>query len=155
MENLKIYIDRLKGGQTLKIDETFSPDFLDVDDEDLLFEVPVQLKGEAYLANEHLIIHLNIETAACLPCSICNDLVRIPIVIKNIYLTEPLAEIKGAIFDLTCEIRESILLQTPLFTECHNGECPERENLKQFLKSPHKESKNDIVHFPFANLDKE
>lgn len=155
METLKIYIDRLKRGQTLKIDERLSPDFLDIDEEDLLFEDSVHLKGETYLANEHLIVHLNVETQACLPCSICNDLVHIPIVIKNIYLSQPLAEIKGAIFDMTNEIRESILLQIPLFTECHNGKCPERENLKQFLKPTPKESKNDIVHFPFADLDKE
>jgi uncharacterized metal-binding protein YceD (DUF177 family) len=150
MENLKIYIDRLKGGQTFKIDETLSPEFLDINEEDLLFERPVRLKGEAYLANEHLIIHLHVETQASLPCSICNDPVHIPVVIKNIYLSEPLVEIKGAIFDMTNEIRESILLQVPLFTECHNGKCPERENLKQFLKHTQKESKNDIVHFPFA-----
>src|SRR5579871_861362 len=128
MENLKIYIDRLKGGQTQKIDETLSPEFLDIGEEELFFDKPVQLKGETYLANEHLIIHLNIETTACLPCSVCNDPVHVPIVIKNIYLTEPISEIKGAMFDLANEVRESILLQTPLFSECHNGKCPEREN---------------------------
>ncbi len=154
MESLKIYIDRLKGGQTLKIDEAFSPDFLDIDEEDLLFEDTVCLKGEAYLADEHLIIHLHVETQAYLPCNICNDPVHIPIVIKNAYLSEPLEEIKGAIFDMTSEIRESILLQTPLFTECHHGKCPERENLKKFLKRPQKESRNDI-QYPFANLDSE
>jgi uncharacterized metal-binding protein YceD (DUF177 family) len=155
MESLKIYIDRLKSGHALKIDEMLSPDFLEVDEEDLLFENLVRIKGEAYLANEHLIVHFNVETQACLPCSICNDPIHIPIIIQNVYLSQPLVEIKGAIFDMTNEIRESILLQTPLFTECHNGKCPERENLKQFLKSAQKESKNDIVHFPFADLDKE
>lgn len=155
MEKLKIYIDRLKGGHTLKIEETLSPDFLDIGEEDLLFGAPVHLKGEAYLANEHLIIHLNIETTASLPCSICNDPILIPIVLKNIYLTEPLAGIKGAIFDITGEVRESILLQAPLFSECHHGKCPERENLKQFLKPQPRKPNDDIVHFPFADLDKE
>ena len=155
MENLKIYIDRLKGGQTLKIDETLSSNFLDIHEQDLLFEGPVRLKGEAYLANEHLIIHLNIETTATLPCSVCNDPVHIPIVIKNIYLTESLSKIKGATFDMTDEVRESILLQTPLFTECHQGKCPEREKLKKFLNAQQKQSNDDIAHFPFADLDKE
>jgi len=155
MENLKIYIDRLQGGQTLKIDETLPPSFLDVAEEDLLFEDPVRLEGEAYLANEHLIIHLNIETTATLPCSVCNDPVHIPIVIKNIYLTESLSKIKSATFDMSGEVRESILLQTPLFTECHQGKCPERENLKQFLNPLPKKTNDDIAHFPFADLDKE
>jgi uncharacterized metal-binding protein YceD (DUF177 family) len=154
MENLKIYIDRLKGGQTQKFDEVLPSDFLEVDEEDLLFEDPVRLKGEAYLANEHLILHLDIETTAYLPCSICNDSVQTPVIIKNIYLTVPLAEIKGVIFDVAKEARESILLQTPLFTECNEGKCPERESIKKFLKLE-EDTDNDIVHFPFADLDKQ
>ena|ERR1700722_3170400 len=148
MKNLKIYIDRLKGGQTLAIDESLPPDFLDLHEKDLVFLEPIRLKGEAYLANEHLIIHLNIQTVVRLPCNICNDSVCIPLAVKNIYLTEPLAQIKSAIFDLTGEVRESILLQAPSFAECHSGKCPERANLKQFLKE-------DIAHFPFADLDKQ
>ena len=153
MENLKIYIDRLKGGQTQKLDESLPPDFLEIDEEDLLFEDPVSLQGETYLADEHLIIHLNIETTAYLPCSICNDAVQTPIAVKNIYLTVPLSDIKGAIFDISEEVRESILLQTPLFTECNQGKCPERENIKKFLK-PGEESSHNIIHFPFLDLDK-
>lgn len=156
MENLKIYIDRLSGGQTQKIEESLSPDFLDLDEEDLVFDDPVALKGEVYIANDHLIIHLNIQTSAYLPCSICNDAVHAPISIKNLYLTRPLSEIHGAIFDLTDEVRESILLQTPLFVECNNGKCPERENIKKFLKSDQNIPEvGENSHFPFADLDKD
>ncbi|MBS0605236.1 MAG: hypothetical protein JSS60_09420 [Verrucomicrobia bacterium] len=155
MENLKIYIDRLKGGHTHKIEETLPPEFMDLDDDELLFEEPIHVSGDAYLADDHLIIHLNITTSALLPCSICNDAVETPIAIKNIYLTEPLAEIKGAIYDCAEQVRETILLQTPLFTECNNGKCPERESIKKFLKPEEKPSApGDIVHFPFADLDK-
>ncbi len=154
MENLKIYIDRLKGGNALKIEETLPPDFLDVDDEELVFEETVRIQGEAYLADEHLVIHLNIETSAFLPCSICNDAVSTPISLKNIYLTEPLSEIKGAIFDLGQQVRETILLQTPLFIECNGGKCPEREHIKKFLKPEEKPSDpGEITHFPFADLE--
>lgn len=154
MDKLKIYIDRLKNGQTLKIEEVISPDFLDIDEDDLVFKDPVHLKGEAYLSNEHLIIHLNIATAAILPCNICNAPVQIPISIKNIYLTKLLAEIKGAIYDVADEVRESILLQTPLFAECNNGNCSERKNLKNFLKRDSRASGNPNLHFPFTDLDK-
>jgi uncharacterized metal-binding protein YceD (DUF177 family) len=147
MENLKIYIDRLKGGVSHKVDETLTPDFLEVDDEELLFDDPVHIQGEVYLAEEHLVIHLNIDTSVYLPCSICNDAVSLPVAIKNIYLTVPLSEIKGAVFDLKEEIRECILLQVPLFAECNAGKCPDRENLKKFLRT------NDDAHFPFADLD--
>lgn len=155
MEYLKIYIDRLQGGRIQKIDETLSSDFLQIDEEDLLFEGSIRLQAESYLANEHLIIHLNIHTTASLPCNICNDPVQIPIVIKNITLSEPLAEIKGATFDMTDEVRESILLQVPLFTECDQGQCPEREHLKQFLKPQQQSPTDGIIHFPFAHLTPE
>lgn len=153
MENLKIYIDRLKGGHPFKIDETLPPEFLEVKDDELLFKDPIRVSGEAYLADDHLIIHLAIETAVLLPCSICNDPVVNPIHVKNIYLTEPVAEIKSAIYDLANHVRETVLLQTPLFTECNRGKCPERENLKKFLKTEEKSSKSDdITYFPFADL---
>lgn len=154
MKELKIYIDRLKNGQKQKIQESISPDFLEIDEEDLAFEDPVILQGEAYTANEHLVIHLDIQTTAYLPCSVCNDTIGVPLVIKNLYLTHPLADIPGAIFDLTNELRESILLQVPLFVECNQGKCPQREQIKKFLKKDtrHKEVKED-THFPFADLD--
>jgi uncharacterized metal-binding protein YceD (DUF177 family) len=153
MENLKIYIDRLRENQAEKLEEILPPDFLKVDEKDLFFKDSVQLKGEVYLANDHLITHLNIETTAYLPCSICNDSVQSPVIIKNITLSIPLAEIKGAIFDITEEVRECILLQVPPFIECNSGKCPERENIKKFLKSKG-EISDPIVHFPFENIDK-
>lgn len=153
MEQLKIYIDRLKGGHPLKIEECLSPDFLDIHEEELHFKEPVHIQGEAYLADDHLVMHLSIETEALLPCSICNDAVRTPIVAKNIYLTEPLSDIKTAIFDLTDHVRESILIQVPLFAECNGGKCPDRDNIKKFLKPEEKSSKSgEVSYFPFADL---
>lgn len=153
MDNLKIYIDRLNGGQTQEIDETLAPDFLDISEKELSFKDPVHIKAEVYLADDYLIINLDAETFAWLPCSICNETVRTPITIKNFHLTQPLAEIKTAIFDLVEKAREVILLQTPLFTECNEGKCPERENIKKFLKPDEKPSDPaDINYFPFADL---
>ncbi len=154
MQQIKIYIDRLKNDQTFKIEETLSPDFLDVHDAELTFKEPILVKGESYLADDHLVIHLSIETTATLPCSICNEPVTLPIEIKNLYLTQPLTEIEGSIFDLAGEVRETILLQTPLFIECSKGNCPERDSIKRFFKeeSPLQESEEKI-NFPFADLD--
>jgi uncharacterized metal-binding protein YceD (DUF177 family) len=153
MENLKIYIDRLQNGNCVEVKETLPPAFLDVNDDELLFEDPIQVKAEAYLADDHLVVQLNINTSAFLPCSICNDSVATPICAKNIFITEPLEEIKGAVFDLTEHVRETILLQTPLFTECNEGKCPERELIKKFLKSDTKAANpGEDVNFPFADL---
>jgi len=158
MEGLKIYIDRLKNEHVEKFEETVSPDFLEIDEKDLTFPENLKVKGEAYLADDHLVAHFSIFTSATLPCSICNMPVHIPLAIENAYSTIPLEEIRSAIFDLSNEIRETTLLQIPLFAECNNGKCPERDNIKKFL---HNESnsqqpgQSSVVHFPFAELDKD
>ncbi len=153
MDNLKVYIDRLKGGTTQKIAETLPPDFLDIKEEELIFKDPVRVRGEVYLADDYLVIQLNVETTAQLPCAICNEIISFPVVIKNANITLPLSEINSAIIDLSEKIRETILLQIPLFTECNNGKCPERENIKKFLKTEEKPSDpEDVTHFPFSNL---
>ena len=157
MEQLKIYVDRLKEGHQELLNEVLSPSFFDIEDKDLHFSGDVHVEGEVYLANEHLVVHLNIDVNAVLPCAICNELTNHPISIKNLYLTKPLAEIKGAVYDLSNEVRESILLQTPRFTECNQGKCPERESIKKYLapkeqKALDTKAKGEVVHFPFADI---
>ena len=157
MEKFKIYIDRLKNGHVEKFNETAPPTLLNIEEDELAFHEDIQVNGEAYLADDHLVAHFSIETSAFLPCSICNEPVRLPIVIKDAYSTLPLTEVHSAICDLTDEIRETILLQVPLFAECNEGKCPEREEIKKFF-NPNSQSKEEEgnpphqVHFPFADL---
>ncbi len=151
MDKLNVYIDRLKSGETHHFAETLAPAFLELEGDELRFIEEILLKGEAYLVDDHLIVHLNVNAPATLPCSICNEPTRVDIDLKNVCLTIPLEEIKGAIHNIGANIRESILLQAPLFAEC-GGKCPERDAIKSFL-SPQKEAAPaDIVHFPFADL---
>lgn len=150
-----IYVDRLKDGQTLKIEEKSSPEFLDIHEEELSFTDPVSISGKAYLAEDHLVLQLDIRTQFVMPCSICNEKVTLPIEIKNFYHVEPIAEITSHIFDFTELLREDILLQVPPFVECHEGRCPERGTISPYLKKEEKtpsSKKNDHVHYPFADL---
>lgn len=150
-----IYVDRLKDGQTLKIEENSSPAFLDIHEEELSFPSPVAIRGKAYLAEDHLVLQLDIRTEFVMPCSICNEKVTVPVEIKNFYHVEPLAEIPSHIFDYTELLREDILLQVPPFIECRGGKCPERGNISPYLKKEEKSptaAKNDHVHYPFADL---
>ncbi len=157
MEKFKIYIDRLKNGHVEKFKETVEPGFLEINESELSFPDSVQVSGEAYLADDHLVAHLSICTSARLPCSICNKPVHIPISIQNAYSTISLEEVRSAIYDLTNEIRETTLLQIPLFAECNNGKCPDRDQIKKFLhekpNAEHNPGQFPVVHFPFADLD--
>lgn len=148
---LKIYTDRLKDEQAEKFAGQVSADFLEIQEEDLTFSSPVSIRGEAYLASDHLIVRFHIETTATLPCSICNSTVEVPICLPDFMHTEPVSEIKSCVFDLVPLLREDILLQVPQFTECNGGHCPERDTMKKFTKAP--SSEKEDAYFPFANLD--
>ncbi len=150
-EVFKIWIDRLGEGNVQKIDGSFDPAFLEIEEKDLQFHTPVQVIGEAYLADLHLVIHLKAQTKATMPCAICNQLVSTDLKVENFYHSEATAEIPNAIFDLSAPLREALLIELPHYFECNGGNCPERTNLAPYLRSgPKTDNKN--INLPFADL---
>jgi uncharacterized metal-binding protein YceD (DUF177 family) len=148
-DSFKIYVDRLRDGQQATISEQLSPKFLDVSEEELTFKEPVSIEGEAYIAGDSLIIHLAISTNCTLPCSICNKPVEVPISIEEFYHAEPMEDIKSGIFNFCDILREAIIIEVPPFTECNDGNCPSRKELKKYLKQ---EQSADEGYHPFADL---
>ncbi len=151
LEPFKIFIDRLKGGQTHKIDEAVDPLFLAVDEKELGFPSKVDVKGEAYLADDHLIIRLKVKTVALMPCAICNEMIEKELKVDNFYHTQPIEEIPSAIFDFTELLREALLLDLPKYIECNQGNCPERTTIAPFLRPQARIEKT--TYFPFADMD--
>lgn len=150
-DEFKIYIDRLKGGHTQKIEGTFDPLFLDVEEEELQFEKPVSVRGEVYLTDDHLVIHLTASTYAEMPCAVCNQMVQVALSSHNFYHTEPLSEIPSAIYDFGAPLREALLLELPRTAECNQGHCPSRETLTPYMRT---QKRNDqTTYFPFADID--
>lgn len=150
-----IYINPLKKGKVEAIDQQFSPEFLDVREEALEFNFDVAVKGEAYVADQDLILHLDIKTKATIPCSICNEPVNEDVEIKGFYYVEPLANIKSGVFDMSEPIREAVLLETPPFVECNQRKCPQRKKLEKYLSHPREERENgeEISEYhPFKDL---
>ena len=153
-EAFKIYVDQLKDGHSEQISEELDPKFIEVKEEDLAFIDPVHVNGEAYLAEDELVLHLDVDTLATIPCAICNTLVKVPVELKNFYHTVEEAELKSGIYNFKEMLRENVLLSVPLFAECNEGKCPEREVLKKFFRdedSPDSKSGDDGYH-PFAHL---
>lgn len=142
---LKIYIDRLSHERTEEIQETISPDFIDVTEKELRFEAPIQVKGKAYLAEDHLVLQLALSASAMLPCSICNQMIEKKIRLPSFYHTEEVENIRGQVYDYGKLIKEAILLEIPPFIECIPT-CPKRDELKNYF------SKGD-QQFPFADLN--
>lgn len=152
---LKVYIDRLKEGAIEKFSGDIPSSFLDLIDKDLVCDHPVHVKGDAYLANDHLIVNLELKATVKIPCSICNQMTEISLHVPDFTHAEPISLIKGSIFDLSELIREDILIQIPQFVECNQGNCPERETIKKFLKKKKEDGTSKEatqVYYPFSDL---
>ena len=88
-EALKIYVDHLKQGKVEKIDRVLSPTFIEVEEPHLSFHSDVMLHGEAYITEGGLVIHFDVKTEGQIPCTICNEPVKVPIAVKGFYHVEP------------------------------------------------------------------
>ncbi len=151
-EAFKIYVDRLRDGQECRIEESFDPAFLNVDEKELRFTGKVKVSGEAYLTKDSLILHFDtIEAAAEMPCLICNEWTDVKVLLEGVTHVESLADIKGAIFDYSGVLREEIILEIPNFLECNEGACPRRKDIEKFIKKPENADQKDTYH-PFADL---
>lgn len=147
----KIIISHLKDGQTEKIRAEAPPSFLEVDEPELSFDKPVRVSGDAYIAGEELVLHLNAGTTAIIPCSICTRPVALEVTTQPFYHIVPLGEIKGNEYNFGEIIRENLLIEVPSFTECE-GNCPERENIKNYLKPEGESEGQDEGQQPFSHL---
>jgi uncharacterized metal-binding protein YceD (DUF177 family) len=153
-ERFRIYVEQLHDGRETVINEVIEPGFLLISESDLIFKKDVSVQGEAYVASDDLVLHLNIKAEALIPCSICNELVRIDIAVKDFYFSEPLSEIKSGIYSFEELLRETILIEVPLFAECNEGHCTKRNELAKFMKEPKGNGGgSEDTYQPFADLD--
>jgi uncharacterized metal-binding protein YceD (DUF177 family) len=150
---LKIHTEQLNEEKREEINLTLPPDFLDVKEDDLYFPHPIHVKGETYVITDHLVLLLTVKTQVQMPCSICNKKISVPLETQDISHTLPLAEMESTIFDYTDLLREEIILLIPLFAECENGKCPERDQIAKFMKKKAADPAADPTqNFPFADL---
>jgi uncharacterized metal-binding protein YceD (DUF177 family) len=150
-----IPIEHLKEGKSVALEQNFDPAFLELGDKDLSFESVITMKGNAYLAEDHLVLQLHIAGVALLPCIVCNKMVKIPFNHKNLYITKPLTDLHAGRFDFKDDLREAILLELPLFAECEEGNCPDRTHIECYLKHPSQSEtkKKEDQYFPFHSLE--
>jgi len=145
---LKIVVDRLKE-HCLAIDEKLDPVFMDINEDELKFSFPIEIHGFASITADYFVLKLNIKTFVLMPCTICNKLTKVKIIVHDFTYTEDLANVKGPSIDCSIPLREGILLELPLFAECDDM-CKERKNINHYLS---KESTiSQKMNFPFADL---
>ncbi len=146
---LKIFTEQLRDGKREQIEHVLPPDFLGLNEPDLIFHSPIYLKGEVYATDDDLILQLSAHTEVKMPCSICNEMAFVTLKTEELYHTILLDELKSTTFDFTDILREEIVILIPLYVECQQGKCPERKIISKFMKSKAVLPQN---HFPFADL---
>lgn len=132
-DRFKIFVHRLKEGEIESIEETFDPGFMGVDEEEIKFEAPVLVKGEAFVCGGNFVLRLGIKTSVDLLCSICNSRVSVALGIASLLHTQKVEEIRSGLFQMADLLREAILLELPHRAECNLGNCPEREEIKKYF----------------------
>ena len=136
MEELKLYIDRLRACEYKKFSFTSTPEIMECEDEvdsDVLFEKNIDITGEATLANDHLMININIYTTVKNYCKICNEQISHELSISEKHIPFSLKTMKSGVFHLKSYVQELIFLNIPKYSECKNL-CPERSVIKKHLK---------------------
>ncbi len=131
--HLKIYIDRLVNGKVETIDEELSPSLLETKDNLLRFEEPIKVTGKAYLAEDFLVMSLDITTTYKVRCKICSEELSRVFEKKGIYFTEELSTLPSKVYDASMQIRDTLFLEIPDFQECEGG-CSMREEIRKYLK---------------------
>ncbi len=143
-DSLTLYLARLQGGEVEQINTELPTSSLQPHEGELIFDGPVQVKGQAYVAGDELVLHLSIGAKASMPCRVCNEGAMVKIVVKDLYHTVELSQCPSAVLDLAPVIRELVLLEVPAFVECTGG-CAKREELDKYLH------KGENFH-PFEDL---
>lgn len=150
---LKIYVDQLRGGKSWPLHRDLSPDFLGVNESELKFVDPIRMDGQAYLAQDDLVVQVSLTTEALVPCRICNRPFKIAISIPKLIHVEPIGSLKRGYFDISEILREAILLEVPYVAECHDGQCPTRTDLKPYLRTaPQGDLEQEEGYQPFKDL---
>lgn len=129
-----IYIERLRSGKSQAINVSIDPAFMDIQEKELVFKEPIIAIGEAYLADDWLIVRLQIAAFAELRCAVCNDLFRYPISIQEMTHEEPLENIPEKTFDILPLLRETILLEIPFYPQCGIDKCKNRNEVEKYIK---------------------
>lgn len=151
-EEFRIYFERLRHDRREQIQLETTAQFLAVNEPFLSFNDRVVITGEAYLADDSLIVHLDMTAQAVIPCTICNKPIQMEVKIPNFYHVEPLENIKSGFFDFKEVVREAILLEAPTFAECNHGSCPKRQEMAKYLADKRKKDDSEKGNHPFANL---
>lgn len=116
---MKIHIDEIPLSGVLELKESFLPETLNLDREDIKLVEPVRVSAGVVKGNNIVTVDLNVETAVRFTCSRCLEEFQKPFS-RKIRLDFPVEKSKE--IDITDNLREEIILDYPLKVLCR-GDC--------------------------------
>ena len=150
---LKIHLERLQEGKKEQFEESISPDVLQLSDDILTFTEPVSISGCAYASEDFLILQFNVHASVTLACSLCNEMMKLPINLHDVIEEISLDEIEGSVYDLAPLIREAILLEIPFYVQCGGDMCKNRKSVEKYLRQSDAVHPEQDTQQPFKDLN--
>lgn len=132
-EKLKIYLRNFSFKETEELKEIVSSAEMNIPEVFPLQEFEV--RGQATVAGNFLILHISTQLNAQLECCICTQTSSFPISLNNYCISTELEKCDSTIFYFGKELQDALLLEIPIAFECNQGNCPERKLIQKYLKS--------------------
>lgn len=119
---------------SLEINHSAPAAFMEVEEPYMGFTGEIQVQGRCELMDQGISLLLDIEAKTIQPCTVCNENTSATISIKQLHHFEKNPETCNNVFDFNDIVREAVLLETPEFIECLEGNCEARNDVKKYLK---------------------
>lgn len=154
MKHFEIFIDRLKDGEELAIDELLDPSCLDLaEDDELTASSPIQVQGRVYAASDWVVIDAKVSTSVGMKCAMCNDPFTYAIELPRFFDEKEISTIENGKWDIQKELREAILLEIPFFALCNGDSCHNIAEIQQFIRTEQASKRGE--NKPFLDALKE
>jgi len=108
----------------------------------------VTIHGTAQVEEDILLIDAKVQLDVKLLCSFCAEGFSLPITLPHVKCQEALSGLEYGHFDLGEFVRQTILLELPLYPLCGGKTCLHRKKVEKYLK---KDAAEEHFH-PFAGL---
>jgi uncharacterized metal-binding protein YceD (DUF177 family) len=136
MQRLQVFVDQLKDGEELVLDESLPPSCLDLaEGDEIVASSPITVQGRVYMASDWIIVDARVHTLISIPCAMCNNMFTYAIELPRFVTERQISTIEKGTWDIQEEIREAILLEVPFFGLCNGDSCHNIAEIQQFIRT--------------------
>ena len=147
-ERLELHLDQLQGMEVKEFTIQAKAAFLG-EEEGYCWMDPVVCHIRAQRTSEEVILWCSATLSYSRHCSCCEEPLIQQLMVRDAVCTLDAHAVRHGIIDLAPLLREELLLELPLFSDCGDRCCPHRQSLTGCLK---KQPAAEEQHYPFRHL---